>query len=112
MTQVFTVGKIVQYMWGYGQTNQDFFKVVDRTPKTVVLQQLESIPVSEDGNPNFKRVYKDMYGYCVPDPDNFKDNAPVRKRVFNANTSHESLKGEFGSMRLWDGTPQFESWWY
>jgi hypothetical protein len=112
MSTVFTKGSIVQYTWGYGQTNQQFFEVIARTPKTVILRELKTKGVDKDGNPK-EYGYKDGWGYCVPDKKNYMDDKePFRKRVFEDNPGEEELHGEFGWMGMWDGKPQRESWYY
>ena len=57
------IGDLFYVMWGYDQTNYDFFQVVDlRGGHTVVLREIESFSVP----------YGNMQGLCRPHRDHFK----------------------------------------
>jgi hypothetical protein len=47
--QTYVPEKIVSYVWGYEQTNVDWFKIIKRKNEYVTLQPLKSIEKS-DGN--------------------------------------------------------------
>lgn len=47
-------GDILVEIWGYDQTNADFYKVLKRTPKMVVLRQLDT-KTTPDREPGYDR---------------------------------------------------------
>jgi hypothetical protein len=92
---IFIEGAIVQHTWGYGQTNQDFYEIIKRTPKTVVLRELD-VERTMDGF---------MQGMCWPLEKQYrKKKEPFRMRVFFED--EEKLHPEFGWMKIWDGEHQ------
>ena len=94
--QRFTKGKIVEFGWGYDQTNVDYFLITKRTPKMVILQ-----PIGET------RSYDapSMTGTCIPDCD-VLDGDPIRRKVvvFNGEEVGIAIKS-YGWADLWDGNP-------
>jgi len=92
-------GDIVQHTWGYGQTNQQFYEVLKRTPKTVMLRELKQ----EFTSNGF------MQGMCWPVLGQYCEtpgsDREFRKRVFWGEDGEE-LHPQFGWMMIWDGEPQ------
>ena len=94
---IYTFDRVVQHTWGYGQTNQDFYLIIKRTPKTVILRQLKSADTMTPG--------AFMMGTCVPLVNEFReDKVEFRMRVFG-DGGQEELHPEFGWMKIWDGEP-------
>ena len=93
----FIKGEIVQHTWGYGQTNQDFYEIIKRTPKTVILKTLKSESTMEGF----------MQGMCWPLKGEYpkKNCKEFRMRVFGTGKD-EKLRPEFGWMKIWDGEHQ------
>lgn len=93
---IYTKGAIVQHTWGYGQTNQNFYEIIKRTPKTVVLRELKT----ESTMDGF------MQGMCWPLKNEYRENEEeFRMRVFD-DGDEEELHPEFGWMKIWDGEHQ------
>ena len=89
-----SVGDILNYSWGYGQTNQEYYQVVEIvSPKTVRIRRIKSRSV---------RPASDMSDYVEPVKDAFREDEPIlTKRVFHGN----EVKFNFGHGTLWDGKP-------
>lgn len=93
---IYTKGAIVQHTWGYGQTNQNFYEIIKRTPKMVVLRELKT----ESTMDGF------MQGMCWPLKNEYRENEEeFRMRVFD-DGDEEELHPEFGWMKIWDGEHQ------
>ncbi len=88
------VGHILEYSWGYEQTNIDFFQVVRTTPKGVYIRPIASKHVDSTGY---------LQGKVVPDVDAFTGPEQF-KRV-----SNNSVSMPHGWCGLWDGKPSFYS---
>ena len=101
MTQhPYKVDDILVWSWGYEQTNIDFFKVTELRGKTMVmLQQVH------------KRLDRgdDLASYVVPVPEEVKGE-PLRRRVVQDYDGAWVARMKHGSsLRLWKGTPEFET---
>lgn len=57
------IGDILHYSWGYDQTNCEFYTVVDRTEKSVRIQEIGGTEVESTG-------LSSMAGMLKPDPSN------------------------------------------
>ena len=92
------VGDIFVYEWGYDQTNVNFFQVVKVSEKTVVVREIESEAVTEEGF---------MSDRCIARRDKFKSHKePIRKVV----QADSTLRFDYGTGRRWDGRPKDRSW--
>ena len=99
MSHQLQVGDILLCTWGYDQTNVDFFQVIKVTAKTVTVQEVEAEAVSSPNN--------NMSDYCVAKRDAFKTKSkPIRKVVHDGNR----LSFDYHDAYLWDGKPQYRSW--
>ena len=97
--EIYTVGKIVEYSWGYDQTNIDYFVITARKGQFVTLQSIGKKNVTETGF---------MAGRCEPDPEKILDKKPLRRKVHrNRTTGKESgiAVRSYGWANLWDGKP-------
>lgn len=100
MNDGFDVGDVLVSQWGYEQTNTDFYIVLDRTAKTIVIQEIGSRR-SESIGP--------MSGYVVPDKSRIR-SAPMRRRV---NTAYKAVSiSSFANAYPWKGKPEYESSYY
>lgn len=109
-TQLFKKGDILYSVWGYDQTNIDYFQVVKATEKSVWIREIDK-----------KKTYKGhMHGSSLPIKDQFlswslldKENKPVRRTIKNpdwASKPYINIKG-YNSASLWDGKPHgFSEW--
>ena len=96
----YTKGMILTSTWGYGQTNVSWYKVVKVTKsgKTLILQEIDSkFNADKSGH---------MCGHELPLPTK-KKGQPFRKLI----KRYMSPKQFMGSFQVWDGTPQFTSYW-
>jgi hypothetical protein len=88
----FKVGDILDSLWGYDQTNVDYYQVIAVTAKTVTLQKIRQNS-EEDGF---------MQGHCTPRPNDFvKDSKPSTHKVSSNYINLTSYSGA----SLWDGKP-------
>jgi hypothetical protein len=117
MSEKFKVGDYASYIWGYGQTNVDWFKVVRRSDKSVWLEGVKGVQ-TYDG---------DMHGSSVPsdEPEFLHDGVEqvdgewrnklkpwnVRKVIRVNPDGSELARGDYGNIRPWDGEPRFFSEW-
>lgn len=95
--QIYTEGKIVEYSWGYEQTNIDYYLIVKRSKHFAWLQ-----PIGEKNRINTG----DMNGTCEPDATN-KLNEPIIRRKVKTRDGQEigfSIN-DYGWASLWDGEP-------
>ena len=88
------LGHVFYTMWGYEQTNINFYQVIEiKGAKTVVLRELKQI----------RNATGDMQGTCAPALDDFCDDSkPIMRRV-GADKQVKISDCQFG--RLWDGKP-------
>ena len=94
----FKKGDMLNSTWGYGQTNQSWYKVIKETDKTVTLQEYHGIRVKVD-EMNF------MAGTEAPGTKKY--GKPFRK----TKKMYMSPKPYMGCLEIWDGEPKFASHW-
>ena len=70
----FKVGDILNYSWGYDQTNQEFAQIVEVGPRSVVMREIKCKTVPDRG-------CGPMSGTVSPLRDQFTDSEPFRKTV-------------------------------
>ena len=88
------LGHVFYSMWGYEQTNINFYQVIEiKGTKTVVLRELKQI----------RNATGDMQGTCAPALNDFCDHSqPIMRRV----GADKRVKiSDCQSGRLWDGKP-------
>jgi len=123
------IGDIFVNKWGYGQTNVDFYQVVDlsKSGKTAYLRKLSQYSTDENGKPQ-KRNYSNGSGYTMPKKNrfvDFTDETPdlkskmLKRRVmvhskdrpyFYMNSARSMVSGQIAWP--WDGKPVRESWYH
>lgn len=85
-------GAILYTSWGYEQTNIDFYIVLERKPRSVVLQEIGQDKV-QDGYDS---------GTCTPDPEH-RIGEPFLKRL----SKHGGVSfNSYSYCGLWDGQPK------
>ena len=99
-------GDILVSAWGYEQTNIDFYKVVDTTPKSVKIVRIGQRMTNEStGAP--------MSEYVVPNENEIRGQV-MTKRVKVFRNSGEQYVGisSYAIARKWGGNPEFQSHWH
>jgi hypothetical protein len=93
------VGDILSNVWGWEQTNVDFFQVIESKGQTVKIREIgQELQVDDTKGA--------MSGYVTPIKDQFTDKPVLTKRViFGKNVS-----SKYGCFGLWDGRPERCSW--
>jgi len=99
-TNKIKIGDIFVNEWGYDQTNVNFFQVVRKTKKTIVVRSIESI---KDYNS------QSMTGKAIPNRNKFIGEE-IRKIPYEYTKTDHCLKGiyvsfEYGCGHLWNGKP-------
>lgn len=99
------VGQILHYSWGYDQTNNDFYQVVEVKAKSIVMREIASKFVkSPDG---FSR----MSGHVSPVRDAFLENAPNLVKIVRRDDNREYVVMDFGiADPCADDSVHYESW--
>lgn len=118
----YNVGDILHHSWGYDQTNCDFYQVVEVKKASVVLRKIGATRVP--GSEGF------MCETLMPEKDAFileghhalmkyseritPENPTITKRVSFYVQNDDSLKyyisTPYGLLDLWDGKPEYSSW--
>jgi len=92
------VGDILSAMWGYDQTNVDYYQVTRVVgPYSVEIRQIAAKSGPETGF---------MTAYCSADPGNFVGE-PMVKRANHTNCVRIT---SYASASPWDGKPDRYSW--
>lgn len=96
-------GQILVSEWGYGQTNQSFYKVtkISKSGKTITIRELKTTYKASKEN------YMCGYEKPLASLAYRKDKQPIRKRVSDYIQPEEYM----GSLKVWDGKPKFSSCW-
>ena len=92
--QIYTEGKIVEHVWGYDQTNIDYYIITKRTSAFVTLQ-----PIGK------KNVTGSWSGKCEPDPSVILDKPVIRRKVYvrGGKEIGFAIHPSYGWATLWDG---------
>jgi hypothetical protein len=106
MNSDYEAGTILDYHWGYEQTNVEFFKVLSRKGDWVTVQKMTAIETSDD-NPA-KGKYGTMTGCVIPgDLDTSKN--PLRRKILRYRDG-KPVGIRFATYAAcaqpWDGTPK------
>jgi len=96
--ELYLPGKILISSWGYEQTNIDFYQIVERKPKSVVLQQIGQN----------KECDEQDAGTCTPDPETKIGEPFLKKLSIHGGVSLNS----YSYCYLWDGRPCYWSSYY
>lgn len=122
----YKVGDILHHSWGYDQTNCDFYQVVEVKPASVVLRKIGASTV-----PGSEGFMCESFESLMPERDAFitkgfqaltkdgrgitPENPTITKRVsFYVKPEDSSLQYfipvPYGWCDLWDGKPEYSSW--
>jgi hypothetical protein len=94
------VGDIYHASWGYDQTNNDYYQIVDIRGSIAILRPIGSFGVP--GSEGF------MSCKVMAEKDKFIGD-PIRSRIqFRGNAPHFTINSHYA--KLWDGKPDYESW--
>ena len=87
------VGSVLVYTWGYDQTNAQFYRVTKRTPKTIVMREVD--------------VTYEATGFMqgVTAPAETFIGEPLRKRIWRSGSGEEAISMSFGVAKRWMGAP-------
>lgn len=123
------VNDIFVKTWGYGQTNVDFYQIVElsKSGKTAYLKKIDKYSTDENGVKK-KYPYNVGAGFTMPLPNRFvpfidetdnPDADKLKKKVcwtskgtpcFHMNNARSMISGQVAFP--WDGKPIRESWYY
>ncbi|QSB03778.1 hypothetical protein JWZ98_22980 (plasmid) [Methylomonas sp. EFPC1] len=96
-------GEIVYAVWGYEQTNVDFFEVVRvSTARSAVIRRIESNTVEDKPG--------SMTGYATPKPGQFVAVAKEETRRANGFQRLHGGKSSLGDLQKWNGKPCRVTW--
>lgn len=98
-TEGFNVGDILSSIWGFEQTNVDFYEVVRATPKTIWIRPIRSCVVE---------THSWASGTRMPIPGEYIGNEVMRRR----NNSTGIRITSFSYAFAWNGQPVNYSCWY
>lgn len=98
------VGTVFVHSWGWEQTNVDFYEVVEKRGRNVVLQPIAS-----------REVEGSLYGHgmanqVVAVPGQHLARDPVTKRLQFTGDGCAYVSFEYGWAEAWDGRPMYSSW--
>ena len=99
--EIVEVGTIFYNMWGYDQTNIDWYQVVSKTPKTITVKAIECVNVEDTPT--------SMTGVTTPISGAFKPNAKPHRRSLRVTPYGIKANAEYGSLSVWDGKPKHYS---
>lgn len=118
----YKVGDILHHSWGYDQTNCDFYQVVEVKKASVVLRKIgaTTVPGSEGFMSESLMPEKDAFitkGFqALTKHDKYitPDNPTITKRVSFYVKDDKTLRyfvpTPYGWCDLWDGKPEYHSW--
>lgn len=95
------IGDIIHHSWGWEQTQCDYYQVLSVTPHTAIVRALRSLTVHDSIYPH------GMAEMQTCQRDDFAQDA----EPFRVTVSGQNYVGlEHGSAGLWDGKPNYCSW--
>lgn len=103
ISEAVKVGDIFNFSWGYDQTNQDYYQVIEINGRMLTLGEIKQESV---GN----RAGGSMSCDVVPIKGAFTEKAPIKKLVQFSNGKPYIKMAPYGWCDLWDGRPQYKSW--
>jgi hypothetical protein len=93
------VGDILDYSWGWEQTNPEFYQVVEVGEFTIKMREIAMHTAPGD------YITNGMADYVLPDPDHFVGES-ISKRPGIGNV----VRMKFGVATKWDGHKCYRSW--
>lgn len=107
-------GDILLANWGYEANNPDFFKVLKRTDKQVILMELQNEWVSKDNHPlgggyvipTDKAATWSVWRKYAYEADEAKEPVIIKKKVHTDSEGVEHIKlAYYAWAYLWNGQP-------
>ncbi len=97
MENTFQIGDILEYEWGWEQTNVEFFQVIGITAsgKSVKLRKIAQKSVTMG----------DMTGTCIALKDQFIENAPILIKRVKSYKDRPIVVMDYSTADKWDGLP-------
>ena len=89
------VGSILVTLWGYEQTNREFYEVVRRTATTATVREIKDITLYNE---------RGMTGEKMPVPGAFK-GAEIRRKIKNYGRGEYIAITDYIDADLWNGKP-------
>lgn len=103
-TGVFNPGEIIVHVYGYDQTNCQFYEVVRSTTSTVWVRRMK------------KQVVPGTAGFLchdsVPVKNEYEDDIVARHKLDFYDPYDVSVSFKYGSGHLWDGKPFTETFYH
>lgn len=93
------IGTIFAYSWGYEQTNVDFYEVVEKKGASVLVREIGFESTGACGH---------MSDHVVPKKGKFTGPATLKKLSFSGGQALLSMP--HGGCSVWDGRPEYRSW--
>lgn len=96
------VGDIFVAIWGYDQTNADFFQVIAKTNKGVKVRHIK--------NKQEESPAGSMSGYATPIKDDFDGPLKSKKLAMGPYGEYFNAGDSMGTAKKWGGNPVAVSW--
>lgn len=87
------IGDMFYSMWGYEQTNVDFYEVVKVTAKFVTLREVNTV----------KTENKMFTGHAAPIPGSYRNDETIRRKVLDYGREPLVSITSYANAYLWDG---------
>ena len=102
MLEAIKPGTIFHWSWGYDQTQCDYFQVIERKGQMVKIRKIGSstVPGSEGFMSDRRIAIKDA----------FLEGKEILTKKVQFSSRRPYLSMEYGWCDLWDGSPQYCSW--
>jgi hypothetical protein len=90
------VGQILESMWGYDQTNVDFYEVIKVTRTTVIVRKLRTEAVEQRSH---------MSSTVTPKPEDYAGES-FRRKVITYGSSPFIQIESYANAHPWNGQPR------
>lgn len=100
----FKVGDVLHYSWGWEQTQCEFYQVTEVKDKTVTVRAIAA---------EMTEATSSMACMMTAKPGEFLEGQwaeTLTKRVLMQSEGSACLKMDHGYARVWNGKPQYRSW--
>lgn len=95
-------GEILVSLWGYDQTNVDFYLIVDTTPKSVKI-----VKVGENIKPS---GHQPLSEYVTPNVNDIRSDVMTKKvKVFRSSGKQYIGINSYAIAEVWNGEPQLQT---
>lgn len=99
------IGAIFHCSWGYDQTNNDYYQVIEKKGRYVVIREIGSHQ-SLDNPGNYAHG---MANHVVAAPNHFTGEPMTKLVQFSGGKPYLTMTS-YSSASLWDGKHNYESW--